>query len=157
MTASEIPRDVRQGVLTRDGFSCWLCGVNVGRGVYSLHHRQGRAGRDPHRYSNLLTLCGTGTTGCHGWVTVHPLQACDLGLSVARSAPWDTRLVPVVAGVQTYALDDYGCRIPLGTNPDLLSAVEWASKGLVAQRYPLIFTASERGTEPQIAEVVTRD
>lgn len=154
--AGVIPPQVRAGVLTRDGYQCWLCRENVGGGVYSLHHRQGRTGADPHRYSNLIVLCGTGTTGCHGWVTVHPAQAYDLGLSVPRLGGQDTRLVPIVAGPQVYALDDYGTRIPLGTNPDLLSAQEWAVDGLVARLYPLIVGDTAAGTDGPSGEVVNR-
>lgn len=34
---------------------------------------------------NLLDLCGSGTTGCHGWVTEHPALARDYGWSVLSS------------------------------------------------------------------------
>lgn len=34
--------------------------------------------------ANLITLCGSGTTGCHGWVEHHPAEAKALGLSVSR-------------------------------------------------------------------------
>lgn len=33
--------------------------------------------------SNLLTLCGSGTTGCHGWVEGHPEWAKAQGWSVS--------------------------------------------------------------------------
>ena len=44
----------------------------------SLHHR-----RKPGRVwepANLLAACGSGTTGCHGWVESHPKDAHELGL-----------------------------------------------------------------------------
>jgi len=44
--------------------------------------------------SNLLTLCGSGTTGCHGWVEHHPKAAQAHGWSVARYQP-DPQSVPV--------------------------------------------------------------
>lgn len=35
--------------------------------------------------ANLLTLCGSGTTGCHGWVEHHPEWAKAHGWSVSRT------------------------------------------------------------------------
>jgi hypothetical protein len=34
--------------------------------------------------ANLLALCGSGTTGCHGWVESNREQAYELGLLVRR-------------------------------------------------------------------------
>ncbi|SDL15101.1 hypothetical protein SAMN05428985_11071 [Nocardioides sp. YR527] len=34
--------------------------------------------------ANLITLCGSGTTGCHGWVEANPTMGRHLGLSVSR-------------------------------------------------------------------------
>lgn len=68
-SSSEIPDDVREAVLERDGHACVRCGVTVQRPVYSLHHRRARGmggSRRLHTMANLVTLCGTGTTGCHG-------------------------------------------------------------------------------------------
>jgi hypothetical protein len=44
--------------------------------------------RDPmiNAPSNLITLCGSGTTGCHGWVEDHPREAKAMGWSVSRYA-----------------------------------------------------------------------
>lgn len=41
--------------------------------------------RTPARARNLLTLCGSGTTGCHGWVHAHPNRAYQLGYLVSMS------------------------------------------------------------------------
>lgn len=35
--------------------------------------------------ANILLLCGSGTTGCHGWIESHRAEALDLGLLVYRS------------------------------------------------------------------------
>lgn len=45
--------------------------------------------------SNLLTLCGSGTTGCHGWVEAHPAWATAHGWSVPRWQTADVATVPV--------------------------------------------------------------
>lgn len=45
--------------------------------------------------SNLLTLCGSGTTGCHGWVEAHPVWATAHGWSVPRWEADEVATVPV--------------------------------------------------------------
>jgi hypothetical protein len=66
---------VRLLVLRRDWGCCVRCGLHLAGGVpYSLHHRRDRGSGgtsrpDTNSPVNLITLCGTGTTGCHGWVT----------------------------------------------------------------------------------------
>lgn len=62
----------------RDQHTCQRCGRRGG--PQSHHHRKprGMGGRnrgDAARPSNIVTLCGTGTTGCHGWVESHRGQA----------------------------------------------------------------------------------
>lgn len=56
--------------------------VRCHRGVPNRHHRQGR-----DRYnsipSNLILLCGSGTTGCHSWAHTHPADARAHGFIVS--------------------------------------------------------------------------
>lgn len=61
---------------------CEMCGKS---GANNAHHRINQSQGGPDTLSNLLLLCGSGTTGCHGWVTTHPEDARRQGLSVARS------------------------------------------------------------------------
>ena len=66
-----IPSAIRDAVLERDGHACVRCGAAVQRPYYSLHHRRARGmggSRLLHTMANLVTLCGSGTTGCHGEV-----------------------------------------------------------------------------------------
>lgn len=59
---------------------CEICGKDVNIGMVSIHHRKPRrAGgtRDPliNDPSNLMLVCGSGTTGCHGKIESNRLQA----------------------------------------------------------------------------------
>ena len=86
-------------VLERSGYRCEACGKLVGdqRGTdYSIHHRRAR-GMGGTRWfgcnlpSNLLVLCGSGTTGCHGYVEAHRFHAANAGWLVSRyKDPADT-------------------------------------------------------------------
>lgn len=102
MTA-EVSRDERAAVYARDGGRCLGCGATS---PLNVQHRQARgmggrhgAAVGPSRAApNLLTLCGSGTTGCHGWATMHPTSATTLGWSVPGYAD--------AAAVPCYILDN---------------------------------------------------
>jgi 5-methylcytosine-specific restriction endonuclease McrA len=93
--ADGINNRVRREVLERDGWTCVRCGVDVsGAYVYSIHHRKLRSQGGPNTPENLITLCGTGTTFCHGYVHAHPEEAYEAGWLVrAWLRPED---VPIV-------------------------------------------------------------
>jgi hypothetical protein len=56
--------------------------------------------------SNLVVLCGSGTTGCHGWAEKHITEAQDEGLVLEQwQNPAD---VPVKLYVGTVYLRDDG-------------------------------------------------
>lgn len=68
--------------------------------------------------SNCLHACGSGTTGCHGWVEQHPSVARDLGYRIPSWVPNDEILLKP-ALVRTaqwprdwYLLADDGTLIP---------------------------------------------
>jgi len=64
--------------LTRGPGVCVRCG----RPAANRHHRlpRSRGGTDdPH---NVVPLCGSGSTGCHGWVHANPAEAERVGLTV---------------------------------------------------------------------------
>lgn len=81
--------DSKRIALERQGWHCLRCGTNIhdpsrwpGR---SGHHRQLRRAANPdvrHSPVNIIELCGSGTTGCHGWVHQHVAEAERLGLIV---------------------------------------------------------------------------
>lgn len=71
-------------VRTRAGGRCELCGVAAHEGPTSIHHRHPRRMGGTRRpwinlASNLLFICGTGTTGCHGRVESNRTAAYAAG------------------------------------------------------------------------------
>jgi hypothetical protein len=58
-------RKVRALVLERDGHACVCCGRSVIGQSYSLQHRKRRSQGGDNSPANLVTVLGTGTTGCH--------------------------------------------------------------------------------------------
>lgn len=78
-TASGIPTDTRLAVLLRDKGMCRRCGRWLANVPSSVHHRLPRGRGGDARLSGLVSLCGTGTTGCHGEVESDRAQAYDDG------------------------------------------------------------------------------
>lgn len=82
LESSTIPKAIRDAVLERDGHACVRCGVAVQRPFYSLQHRDPRGAggsRLLHTMANLVTLCGSGTTKCHGHVESQRTESYALG------------------------------------------------------------------------------
>ena len=81
-------------VTLRDGGVCVKC--LRGHTVYGVNrdHRKNRSAGGLTVLSNLQLLCGTGTTGCHGWVTEHPTDAVAEGWAVPGWPTADPRLWP---------------------------------------------------------------
>lgn len=71
----------RRIVAARDDGRCQRCGL---MGPVSMHHRLNRSQRGQWSPENIVTLCGSGTTGCHGWVTENPAEAAADGWTVLR-------------------------------------------------------------------------
>lgn len=88
--------DVVTAVLERAGYSCEACSSPLGdrRGVdWSVQHRipRGMGGTrwaGVNRPSNLMILCGSATTGCHGFAESHRGPAVAAGwLIQSRTDP----------------------------------------------------------------------
>lgn len=82
-------QEVRMEVMVRAGFRCERCGVSIQSIPMSIHHRRPRAMGGTHRPetnypSNLMALCGSGTTGCHGYLESHRNEAMDYGFIVPQ-------------------------------------------------------------------------
>lgn len=91
-------------VLERAGYRCECCGTPLGdrRGEdFSIHHRRCRGMGGTNWFgsnlpSNLMAVCGSGTTGCHGWIESHRFEAMALGYLVSRYQ--DPSAVPAQIG-----------------------------------------------------------
>lgn len=80
--------DGREIVKLRDAGVCVRC-----RRVHPLFgvnhdHRRNRSQGGDWSPSNGQLLCGSGTTGCHGYVTEHPREAVADGWAVPGWADW---------------------------------------------------------------------
>lgn len=105
-----IPQAVRDTVYLRALFACERCGERDSD--FSVHHRRPRGmggSRDPLTDSaaNLLLLCGSGTTGCHGWVEANRAAARDLGLLVRQGEDPATVPVQLLRGLVLLTSDGY--------------------------------------------------
>ena len=97
----------REIVYARSGGDCEarIVGVCQGRGT-NWHHRKNRSQGGLWRPSNGLHLCGSGTTGCHGWISHEPEKSFRKGWAV-RSR-FDPRDVAVCIGGRYVFLTDAG-------------------------------------------------
>lgn len=74
-------------VLCRAAWACERCGEDIGgdRGLsWSIHHRRprqmgGTRWDGINLPSNLLVVCGSGTTGCHGEIESNRAHATETG------------------------------------------------------------------------------
>lgn len=103
----------RRLVLRRDGYKCVICGMDLDKCIsgYSIHHRRMRSHPWPglNWPSNLICLCGSGTTGCHGKVHADPDTAYAHGWLVHA---WedDPATVPIQTSSGTMYLTKDGVK-----------------------------------------------
>jgi hypothetical protein len=71
-------QELKRAVAERDGFKCVRCGTAILGAPHSIHHLV-LGNRADNRAENLITLCGSGTTGCHGWAHDFPRLAREGG------------------------------------------------------------------------------
>ena len=95
MTAPKPTKAVVALVIDREFGRCAVCynriNTEEGRGEsWSIHHRCPRASGGTSRVwvneaANLLLVCGSGTTGCHGWIESNRDQARRQGLLISSN------------------------------------------------------------------------
>lgn len=87
MSRTNPTRETHRLTARRDHYRCLRCGNELDHiwSGHSLHHRHMRSHPFPglHSPANLIHLCGSGTTGCHGWVHNHPETAMEYGWIVS--------------------------------------------------------------------------
>ena len=93
----------RQAVLLRANGHCERCGRSVANIPASVHHRRprgmgGTSDDAVHSATNCVLLCGSGTTGCHGYIESNRAEAAEHGWLVLRRDPRHPADVPVFAG-----------------------------------------------------------
>lgn len=110
-----VKAEARKLVRARDGHLCQMCGRSIVDYPSSIHHRinKGNGGSAMYERASLLVrMCGTGTTGCHGWVTTEPRRAGLWGWLLPRNNP---DIDPTEEAILTYRgwvlLDDEGGRV----------------------------------------------
>ena len=106
---SEFTPAARAAILEASGHACVGCGSTS---PLNAQHRRARGmggSKDPSlgEAPNGVMLCGSGTTGCHGWAEAHPVEAELLGWRLwsgtpTVGSPWWHRSYGWVA----WALDD---------------------------------------------------
>jgi len=100
MTAEFSPRQVRHMFFDREGQRCFYCRRVLSwslrgsmlAGGWSVHHRKPRGmggTREAMSYAHGIAICGTGVSGCHGWIEQHREISLELGLLIPKSATTD--------------------------------------------------------------------
>lgn len=112
MTASAFTPTARAAILEAAGWACVGCGHGGNGATLNMQHRRARgmggsADTSLGEAPNGVALCGSGTTGCHGWAEAHPVQAELLGWRLGPGqdpvgSPWWHRSYGWVA----WMLDD---------------------------------------------------
>ena len=80
---------VRNLVLTRGNYRCERCHEDFLWSGVSVHHRRprmmgGSKNELLHLPANLIALCGSGVTGCHGWVESNRFKAREMGFLILK-------------------------------------------------------------------------
>lgn len=97
-------KQAEQLIVGRDGGACARCGrqvAHLNRGwAWSIHHRRPRGSGGTKlawvdQAANGIILCGSGTTGCHGWVESHRVEAMQAGLLISQNGVWQAEDMPI--------------------------------------------------------------
>lgn len=97
--------EARRLVRERSGGVCEVCGAQR---ATNYQHRKNRSQGGQWSASNGLDVCGSGTTGDHGYIHAHPAESYERGWSVKGA--YDPAEVPVQTRHGLVLLDDEGGR-----------------------------------------------
>lgn len=121
MAKQKMSEETRALVVERDHGMCVVCGDPLPENWpgFSVHHRKPRSSAEPNLNSpaNLAAICGSGTTGCHGWVHAHPEQSYEFGFLVPRGMDPAKWAIEHASHGAVYLLDD-GSWMPVPIEPE---------------------------------------
>ena len=85
----KVDDETRFTILARGHYKCERCRQDFLGKPISIHHRRprmmgGSKNLELHKPANLIALCGSGTSGCHGWVESHRLEARTFGYLIQK-------------------------------------------------------------------------
>lgn len=112
MTAATVTPATVRAVFAREEGCCARCGKTItgerGRD-WSVHHRRPRGSGGSsltwvNLAGNLLVLCGSGVTGCHGWVESNRERALANGYLVRATSRWIPADLPVLHSLYGWCL-----------------------------------------------------
>ncbi|MGV0785194.1 HNH endonuclease [Mycolicibacterium sp. XJ775] len=100
-----IPAKIRRALHERADSRCEICGEPAN----NAHHRRNKSQGGQDRLANLMLLCGSGTTGCHGEVTLNPEWAKLKGYTIHGRVDGEApETVPVLIRGGRCLLEDDG-------------------------------------------------
>lgn len=127
MSATGFTPRAEQLILQRDGGNCVRCGrhvVYMERGIaWSIHHRRPRGSGGTSvawvsAAANGIVLCGSGTTGCHGWVEARRTESIEDGFLISANGQAKADEVPIKhTRLGLVLLDDEGGYEPVADEP----------------------------------------
>lgn len=110
----------KDGLLARSGGFCEVGGCSLADG-FSRHHRRPRGAggsrrADTNLLTNLLLVCGSGVTGCHGFIESNRTWAYAHGYLVRQDH--DPETTPVVYRGSLVFLNTDGTLTPIDTTQE---------------------------------------
>jgi len=115
--------ETRFTVLARGFYRCERCREDFLGKPVSIHHRRprmmgGSKNAELHRPANLIALCGSGTSGCHGWVESNREQARTFGFLIQKVESAEEIPFKDLNG-DWWLIDNDGQKRQLDTNQDM--------------------------------------
>ncbi len=114
-----MPLGLGNMTLARADWLCDRCGRNLVELGFSRQHRRahgmgGRVGAELHTPANVVILCGSATTGCHGLVETHERAQAELDGWVIKGEARRPEDVPVLHWRHGLVVPGDGVWIPAG-------------------------------------------
>lgn len=160
----KIPPTVRHDALSRDGYTCQVCGVkgpkSGGVATLQVHHKQSNPENgDRHDLNNLITLC----EDCHSWIHKRPTgEQLPFEITAADRKvllPHDYQILQVLHESGPLSTGEIQEALSLELSASAIRERLWLMMGLdnevASRKRPLIdqdATSGEWGLPNQIAE-----